>query len=132
MYVLKRRLGIVYAAPIDVYFDIFDAFQPDIIFIAAERSDIVGEKFVDGAPDMVVEILSPSSATKDLTHKMVVYERSRVREYWVVDPVASTVDVFVNAGGRFALDARVERDGVVRSTVVEGFTVAAAEIFGDM
>ena len=125
-------LGTVYVAPIDVYFDIFDAFQPDIIFISTARADIIGKKYIDGAPDMVVEVLSPSSARKDLTHKMVVYERSGVREYWVVDPKAFTVDVYVYREGGFKLDTSVGRDGAIRSTAVEGFEISAETIFGDV
>jgi len=128
-YVLERRLGAVYAAPIDVYFDIFDAFQPDIIFISSERSGIVREKYVEGAPDMVVEILSPSSARKDLTHKMVVYERSGVREYWIVDPMDATVDLYERIDGRFTLTQQCGEGGIIRSSVVKGFSIAVETIF---
>src|SRR4051812_32162264 len=129
-YILERGLGMVYAAPLDVYFDKFDAFQPDIIFISSERSGIIGNKFIEGAPDLVIEILSPSSVTNDLTRKKAVYERSGVREYWIVDPRKGTIDCLTNVDGEFRDDGRVDGDGVLRSTTIAGFEVEARTIFG--
>jgi Uma2 family endonuclease len=128
-HVHKHRLGIVIASPIDVYFSELDAYQPDIIFIAAEREKIIREKMVEGAPDMVTEILSPSNTRSDLKRKQEIYERSGVREYWIVDPKKKIVDCFTNVGGRFRRDARVDIDGVVRSSVIEGFKVEGSTIF---
>jgi Uma2 family endonuclease len=128
-HVREQNLGVVYAAPIDVYFDIFDAFQPDIIFISSARSDIIGKRYIEEAPDMVMEILSPSSMRKDITHKYAVYERSGVREYWIVDPMDRTIDIYVSVDGKFSLSAQADSEGVVQSTVVAGFSIAAAKVF---
>jgi Uma2 family endonuclease len=128
-YVRKHKLGVVIASPIDVYFSNVDAYQPDVIFIAAEHREIIGEKYITSAPDMVVEILSPSTASNDLTRKKEVYERSGVREYWIIDPRKKSVDCFTSIEGKFDLAAHVEIDGVVRSTVIEGFEVEARTIF---
>ena len=71
-----------------------DRVQPDILFVSSERRAIIGEKAVLGAPDLVVEILSPSTAHRDRGIKLDLYARRGVREYWIVDPVEDVVDVW--------------------------------------
>ena len=71
-----------------------DRVQPDILFISKERRRIVGEEQVTGAPDLVAEILSPSTARRDRGVKLDLYARRGVREYWIVDPVEDVVDVW--------------------------------------
>lgn len=87
--------GLVLTAPIDVYFDEENECQPDIIYIANENLDIVTEKKIIGAPDIIVEILSPSTSHNDKIRKKAVYERFGVKEYWIVDPVHLFVDQFI-------------------------------------
>ena len=83
----KTKSGRVFTGPIDVYFDSErNAFQPDLIFITNSRSSIIKEDGIYGAPDLVVEILSPGTKNLDLTKKKKIYEKSGVKEYWVVDP----------------------------------------------
>ncbi|HDD05196.1 MAG TPA: Uma2 family endonuclease [Candidatus Aenigmarchaeota archaeon] len=90
-YVEKNDLGEVFYSPIDVYFDEEDVFQPDIVFISKARLDIIGEIKIEGPPDLIIEILSPSTAYYDLGRKYEVYERSGVKEYWVVHPERKSV-----------------------------------------
>ena len=71
-----------------------DRVQPDLLFISHERRGIIGEKQVTGAPDLVVEILSPSTAHRDRGIKLDLYARHGVRQYWIVDPVEDVVDVW--------------------------------------
>ncbi len=95
--------GEVFYAPLLVEFPgTGDRVQPDIFFVSNERRGIVGEKQVTGAPDLVVEILSPSTAHRDRGIKLDLYARRGVREYWIVDPVEDVVDVwrFEDAPGR--------------------------------
>jgi Uma2 family endonuclease len=129
IHVRKHNIGIVLAAPIGVYFSNLDTFQPDLLFIAAQHREIIGAKVIESAPDMIIEILSPSNTRRDLNRKMEVYERSGVREYWIVDPRKKSVDCFTNVEGKFKLDAHVDIDGVIRSSIIEGFEVAARTIF---
>jgi Uma2 family endonuclease len=82
----KTKKGISFASPIDVFLDDKrNAFQPDLIFIANENRSIIKEDGIYGAPDLVVEILSKGTKDFDLTKKKKVYEKSGVKEYWVVD-----------------------------------------------
>ena len=71
-----------------------DRVQPDLLFVSDERREIIGEKQVLGAPDLVVEILSPSTAHRDRGIKLDLYARSGVRQYWIVDPGEDVVDVW--------------------------------------
>ncbi len=122
-------LGYVYYAPLDVYFSDKNVFQPDIIFISKEREDIIGNKNIQGAPDIVIEILSPASAYYDLREKFRVYETSGVREYWIVDPRFKKIEVYENYDMHFKLLCETEREGRVLSKVLEGLSVTPQEVF---
>jgi Uma2 family endonuclease len=93
--------GQLFFAPVGVEFtDTREGVQPDILFVSNERLDIVGEDWLRGAPDLVIEILSPSTAARDRNVKLKLYRRHGVAEYWIVDPVSQTVEVW-----DFAADA---------------------------
>ena len=85
-FIEERALGHLYYAPLDVYLGERDIYQPDIIFISEERKEIIGPKMIKGAPDLIVEILSASTAYYDLREKFKIYEQNGVNEYWIVDP----------------------------------------------
>lgn len=122
-FVEERDLGQVLNAPTDVYLSDTEVYQPDILFISKERMSIIGAKKIEAAPDLVIEILSPSSAYYDLRHKMHVYETSGVKEYWVVDPIEKGIEVYQNINGKFRLFNKACRCGVIRSALLEGFAV---------
>ncbi|MEW6447339.1 MAG: Uma2 family endonuclease [Bacillota bacterium] len=128
-FVSSEERGIVLFAPVDVYLEETETYQPDIIFIARERMEIIEPARVNGAPDLVVEILSPATAYYDLRKKYKVYEKSGVKEYWIVDPEEKSVQVFVLTDGKFALDQDVAGQGAVSSRLLEGFTVSLESIF---
>jgi len=121
--------GIILFSPIDVYLDRENAFQPDIIFISYERKEIIKDDGVYGPPEIVVEILSPSTAHYDLKNKFKVYERSGIHEYWIVDPEMNSVEVYTNKGGRFSLIAKAEGKGEIESVLLKGFILSLDEIF---
>ncbi len=128
-WVEPRGLGKVYFAPIDVYFTNQDVYQPDIIFISKDRLEIIGDKRIDGPGDLIIEILSPATAYYDLRIKKDVYEKSGVKEYWIVDPLEKIIEVHVNEDGRFRLHQSVRVAGEVVSVLVEGFKIDLKEIF---
>jgi Uma2 family endonuclease len=87
--------GWVYYAPIGVEFpETEEGVQPDIIFVSKARSQLLVEEGIRGAPDLVIEILSPSTAERDRTIKKKLYQRQGVGQYWIVEPDAETVDVW--------------------------------------
>lgn len=123
--------GSVLFAPVDFVLTDFDVVQPDLIFIAAERQGIVGETHVPAAPDLAVEVFSPSTRKLDLELKRALYERHRVREYWIVDPDLEQVEVNRLSGDRFlpgvVLSARAGDS--IDSTLFPGLRLALNAIF---
>lgn len=93
-FVEEHGLGEVFASPIDVLLSRHDILQPDLLFISKERLAILREKNIQGAPDLVVEILSESTRRLDEKIKLARYEVLGVSEYWIVDPLADRVHVF--------------------------------------
>ena len=125
----KKNLGHLYYAPLDVYFSDSDVYQPDIIFIKKEREEIIGDTKIDGAPDMVIEILSPSTAYYDLRNKFRTYEQADVNEYWIVDPGHKRIEVYENKGKKFNVYMEAEGEGKISSKVLEGFSIKLSEVF---
>ena len=128
-YVEARGVGIVMTSPLDVRLSETDAYQPDIAFVSTERLGRLGEQEIDGAPDLVVEVLSPSTGYYDLTAKRKVYEEAGVREYWIADPVEKTVTVLALVEGRFETTADEVERGPVASAILDGFEVEASALF---
>ncbi|HET6569624.1 MAG TPA: Uma2 family endonuclease, partial [Rhodothermales bacterium] len=121
-------LGEVVGGPIDVYLAETDAYQPDIVFISRDRMGIVGD-YVHGAPDLVMEVLSPETAYYDLTRKKRVYAASGVAEYWIVDPIEQTVEVMFNIGREYERVSDAYRTGHVESRLLTGFIVDVERLF---
>lgn len=90
-----NNVGSVFFAPVDVYLNSKNVFQPDILFISNERIDILKKEGVYGAPDLVIEILSKGTRKNDLGRKKNIYEQEGVKEYWVVDPETKWCEGFV-------------------------------------
>ena len=103
MQIQKVHRGFVFTSPIDVRLGPHDVVQPDVVAIRAERAALVKERWIDGAPDLVVEVLSPSTSRHERGLKATGYANFGVREYWLVDLVARTVEQFELEGDRYAL-----------------------------
>ena len=120
-------LGRLYTAPVDIHFSPTDVLNPDVMFVRADRLHIVGPSYLTAAPDIVVEVLSPSTRNRDLGVKPALYERFGVLEYWVFDPQARTVALRVLEDGRYRL---VEpENGRLRSTVIPGLVIDPTALF---
>ncbi len=102
-YAEKNNLGIVVIAPLDVHLADEEIYQPDIFFIASENKNIIHKSAVYGAPDFIIEILSPSNSKYDLTEKKNIYEAKGVKEYWVVDPETNDTTGYILLNGKFEL-----------------------------
>ena len=127
----SRRLGEVYAAPFDVVLSDENVVQPDLLFLSAARAGISTEDNIQGAPDLIVEILSESSRKKDEVTKRKLYERFGVQEYWVVDPELEIVKIFRRAqqGYGRAIELSKEANDVLTTDLLPGFRLALTEIF---
>jgi Uma2 family endonuclease len=108
--------GEVFCAPIDVYLNKKNAFQPDVLFISEERKSIIKENGVYGAPDLVIEILSKGTQKFDLVKKKEVYEQTGVKEYWVVDPETKRCKGFALETEKFK--SLGEATGVIKLNLV--------------
>lgn len=100
-FIIKRAVGKVFIAPTDVYFDEHNVLQPDIVYISNERKNIIKDDGIHGAPDLIIEILSPSTAYYDTKIKKRIYQDSGVKEFWIVDPEDNEVRGFENIDGKF-------------------------------
>ena len=105
-------------SPVDVIFADHSVVQPDVIYVRKERAAIVRER-VEGAPDLVVEVLSPGTARRDIGEKLRLYAEAGVAEYWIVDPVHSTFEFLTNAGGGDFL-MRSPAGAIYRSETIPG------------
>jgi len=121
--------GLVLNAPLDVMLpDQETPVQPDLVYIAADRLDIVGEKMIEGAPDLVVEILSPTTWWKDRRVKLPLYAETGVRECWLVDLDEASIEVHVLRGGRYELLGKWGMDEQASSETLAGFEIAVGEL----
>lgn len=93
-YISEHSLGEIYSAPFDVYLDEETVFEPDILFVSRERLHIIDEQKVNGAPDLVIEILSPTTEQRDRGFKFKRYAKEGVKEYWIADPMNKTLEVY--------------------------------------
>jgi Uma2 family endonuclease len=124
-----EELGMTLYSPIDVYLGRENAYQPDIVFISKDRQDIIQEDGIYGAPDLVIEILSPSTARYDLREKFRIYEKHGVQEYWIVDPEINSIEIYTKEKDHFSLITRAEDKGEVESVLLKGFVLTLDEIF---
>ena len=122
-------LGEVLPAPYDVVLSVENVVQPDILFVRKERSGIIGEANLKGAPDLVVEILSPASRSKDLELKRKTYARFGVQEYWVVDPDAETVEVFVWSEVGYVTAGTYSKSDRLSSGLLPDLKLELAQVF---
>ena len=128
-FVEENDLGQVFHAPYDVLFTDTDVVQPDILFVSKEREHIRTPANIQGAPDVIVEVLSPSSVRRDWHDKRGLYASHGVREYWIVDPVHQIVSVLLLQDGELEVDGTYTEGDAVASTTLEGFSVGLDEIF---
>ena len=128
-YVEDHQLGEVLLAPCDVVLSPTDVVQPDLLFVAADRASIIGEKFISAAPDLVVEVLSPSTENRDRTLKTKLYARFGVRELWIADTKERRIEVFTNSGDGFRREAAYGPGTVLRSTLLPSLEISVAEVF---
>lgn len=126
----RSGAGIVLASPVGVRLPGHPVpVQPDVIFIRADRRDILGKDYVEGAPDLVVEVLSPSNWLYDRREKLLAYQQAGVPEYWIVDTRARTVEVRTLEEGRYTLVAEFGSGEAAHSQAIPGFDVAVDDLF---
>ena len=129
--VLMRRLtiGRAFAAPIDVYFTDTDVVQPDLVFISNARSHIITDANIRGAPDLVVEILSPSTENRDRVFKRALYARHGVKEYWLADTRRKTIEQLILDADEFRLAGVFGMWDTLVSPTLGGYALNVSDVF---
>ncbi len=131
-HVRARKLGKVFYAPLDVVLGKGadrEVAQPDLVFIRAERSAIIGRNAIEGAPDLVVEILSPATRVRDRGYKKSLYARFGVAEYWIVDPKAETIEVHALGSAGYESAGRYRKGDRFASPLFPGLMLPVDEVF---
>jgi Uma2 family endonuclease len=134
-HVSEHKLGYVFSAPTDVILDPHNVVQPDILFVSHANRGLLKPRGVFGAPDLVMEIVSPGSQYRDMMAKKTLYERAGVKEYWLVNPLMKAIDVLTlnDAGyglhGEFCLED--EGEVFADSVLLPGLRVGLHEIFAE-
>lgn len=127
----SKGLGEVFLAPFDVVLSEHNVVQPDILFIAKDRSGIVGKANVQGAPDLVIEILSQSTESWDRVSKRRVYSLYGVREYWLVDPDAKTIEIAARAAGSLSTAGVYHAGEIASSVILSDLRVDVGSVFAE-
>ena len=130
-WVREAKAGEVLYAPMDVVLSKHNVVQPDILFVSNERSSIIENKNLQGAPDLLIEILSEGNRRHDEVKKRVLYESFGVQEYWIVDPVLETIKVYRSEENRFVRVAEwsLEAGDIIASPLLPGFECRLADVF---
>lgn len=126
---ITNNLGVVFTAPLDVKFDDGNVLQPDVLYISAERKQELVKDRIEGAPDLVIEILSPSNAYYDLRQKKDIYEKYGVKEYIIVDPIAFSAESYVLQNDAYQLHRKAEKNAHLESFVLPGLSFELEKIF---
>jgi Uma2 family endonuclease len=129
-YLFENKIGEIFASPIDVFLDDFNAFQPDLLFIPNENQHFVTDDGIIGVPDLIIEIISPSSVLRDRIDKKNVCERLKVKEYWIIDPQNQEIEIYSEENGRYELLSGVTMfEGKLKSNILEGLSISLTELF---
>ena len=130
-HIRATQAGKVYFAPFDVVLSDQNVVQPDLLFVSTERTNVITEANVQGAPDLLVEVLSPGTTRLDKNQKRDIYARFGVREYWLVSPEAGTVEVLVLREGTFERLGLYGTGDDVKSEVLNGLSFKTDIVFED-
>jgi len=125
----ENQSGKFYHAPFSVYLDEFDVFQPDILFVSNERSSILSDRGAEGAPDFIVEILSPRTAKIDRENKRKMYARHGVTELWIIEPESRRIAIYrhdINAQEPHAVH---EEGDIIETPIFPGLRIDTRRIF---
>ena len=125
----RHQLGEVLFSPVDVVLTPHRVVQPDVLFIAKDRLDMIGS-FIGGAPDLVMEVISAGSWQRDRIQKKALYEQAGVAEYWIIDPDAAAIEVFALIKGVYQLHSKATGKEQAKSRLLAGFKTTFSELMG--
>lgn len=127
-HVRNRKAGKVFYAPLDVVLDETNTVQPDIVFVASANVEIIQRRAIFGSPDLLVELISPSSVQRDRYVKRQLYARFGVKEYWIGDPANKALEILTLKKGHYELRCCAEEKGLLTSQVLAGLKFDLSDI----
>lgn len=127
-FVDSHKLGEVFGAPFDVVFSEFDVVEPDLLYISNARANVLTNKNVQGAPDLVVEVLSESTARVDRSIKLKLYGKFGVQEYWIIDPQGPSAEIYRRGQEGLDLAAKLTAADALGSPLFPGFHLPLARL----
>jgi Uma2 family endonuclease len=127
-HVKRQNLGKLFVAPFDVVLDPENTVQPDLIFVSTANFGIIQRRAIFGTPDLLVELISPSSVRRDRYDKKDLYARFGVKEYWIGDPANKSLEILTLKEGRYELHCAAEEKGKLASFVLAGLEFDLSEI----
>ena len=130
-FIKSKGLGEVLPSPFDVILSEDIVVQPDIVFIYKDNLKNIKGGRLFGPPDLVVEVVSPTSYYRDRYEKFRIYEEAGIKEYWIVYPGEKAIEVWVLKGGKYELYSIAGGEGKVKSKVLKGFEVDLKEVFNE-
>jgi Uma2 family endonuclease len=128
-YLKENNRGVLFHAPVDLILSDTTVLQPDLLVVVRGRENIISQRGIEGPPDLVVEVLSPSTAARDRAGKAQLYARYGVRHYWLVDPDARRIECLELEGAAYAQRRSLDGDGVLESGLFAGLPIKGAMIW---
>jgi Uma2 family endonuclease len=124
----RKNGGVALFSPVDVFLDEHNVLQPDLLYISKKNLGIITERGLQGAPDLIVEVISPSNSFKDRNQKRKLYQRFGVREYWIVDPGNKTLEIY-DFQDEDTPALYLAEEGIVTSPLLPGLSFAFQDLF---
>jgi Uma2 family endonuclease len=128
-YIKERDLGKLFHAPIDLILESTSVLQPDLLFVSKARQHIITERAIEGVPDLVVEILSPTTSRTDRVTKAQIYARHSVPVYWIVDPEREVIEIYLLEADGYRLAATLQGKAPMAAPPFVELEIAARDVF---
>lgn len=129
-FIKKQSIGKIFFSPIDVFLDDKNIFQPDLLFISEENKNLISDRGIEGAPDLIIEVLSPSNAYLDRNIKKEIYFEKGVKEYWIVDLANQTLEIYtLQQEDKRKPYLYLVKEGSVTSTIIPKLKFDVADVF---
>ena len=128
-HIREKDLGKLFHAPVDLILESASVLQPDLLFVSKARQSIITERAIEGAPDLVVEILSPTTSRSDRVTKAQIYARHKVAAYWIVDPEQEAVEIYLLVMDSYRLETTLQGETPQPAPPFIELKIAAKDIF---